>query len=91
MALAESGGREHQIGVLIERKEFGAGGEGGGEIGAEIDVDIDAGIDTELIRKTLVEALEPYALPRRMKIVERIPMKENGKYDWPAIGRILRT
>lgn len=75
MALAESGGREHQIGALIQ-------GQGSG-LGVEV--------DTELIRKTLVGALEPYALPRRMKTVERIPMKENGKYDWPAIGRILST
>jgi acyl-coenzyme A synthetase/AMP-(fatty) acid ligase len=79
MALAESGGREHQIGVLIQGQEVGAGIEGGG------------GVDTELIRKNLVAALEPYALPRRMKTVERIPMQKNGKYDWPAIGRILST
>jgi acyl-coenzyme A synthetase/AMP-(fatty) acid ligase len=48
-------------------------------------------VDTELIRKSLVDALEPYAMPRRLKTVERIPMKKNGKYDWPAIGRLLRT
>lgn len=67
IALPESGGREHQIGALIE--------------GCELDM--------EMIRKTLVDSLEPYALPRYMKKVERIPMQKNGKYDWPGIIRIL--
>ncbi len=79
MALAESGGREHHIGVLIQGQDVGVG------------IDVGVEVDTELIKKTLADALEPYALPRRMKIVERIPMKDNGKYDWPGIGRILRT
>jgi acyl-coenzyme A synthetase/AMP-(fatty) acid ligase len=67
IALPESGGREHQIGALIE--------------GCELDM--------EMIRKTLVNSLEPYALPRYMKKVERIPMQKNGKYDWPDIVRLL--
>jgi len=68
MALPEAGGREHQIGVLIQGPK----------------------VDMETIRKVLAEALEPYALPRRMKKVELIPVKKNGKYDWLRIGRMLQ-
>jgi len=67
MALPESGGREHQIGALIQGHQ----------------------VDTEMIRKTLTDSLEPYALPRRMKTVDLIPVKKNGKYDWPGIVRLL--
>jgi acyl-coenzyme A synthetase/AMP-(fatty) acid ligase len=45
----------------------------------------------ESIRKSLVDSLEPYALPRRLKTVEHLPMKENGKYDRLAIVRLLNT
>jgi acyl-coenzyme A synthetase/AMP-(fatty) acid ligase len=55
-------------------------------IGALIEGD---NFDMEMIRKTLVDSLEPYAQPRYMKKVERIPMQKNGKYDWPDIVRLL--
>ncbi len=64
IALPESGGREHQIGALIQGYE----------------------LDMEMIRKTLVDSLEPYALPRYMKKVESIPMQKNGKYDLAEIA-----
>ncbi len=67
MALPEAGGREHQIGVLIQGNEVGL----------------------EAIRKSLIASLEPYALPRRMKTVEMIPLTPNGKFDWAAIVRLL--
>ena len=41
------------------------------------------------IRKTLSDALEPYALPRRIRRVDRIPVKNNGKYDWAAIIQLM--
>ncbi len=41
------------------------------------------------IKKILAASLEPYAQPRRIKTVKRIPVKENGKYDWPAIIELL--
>jgi len=44
---------------------------------------------TKTIRKALIDSLEPYALPRRMKKVERIPITKNGKYDWGAIVQLL--
>jgi acyl-coenzyme A synthetase/AMP-(fatty) acid ligase len=45
--------------------------------------------DTAMIQSKLAEALEPYAVPRRIKKVERIPLTQNGKYDWNAIVRLL--
>ncbi len=68
MALPETGGREHQIGVLIQGSM----------------------VELEKIRKELADTLEPYALPRRMKKVDLIPVKKNGKYDWLKIGRLLQ-
>ncbi len=68
MALPETGGRENQIGALIQG----------------------ANVDAETIRRRLTDSLEPYALPRRIKTVERIPVKNNGKYDLLAIARLLK-
>ncbi len=45
--------------------------------------------ETDTIKKTLIDALEPYALPRRIKIVDRIPVNDNGKYDWQTITHLL--
>jgi len=46
-------------------------------------------VDTQSIHKNLAERLEPYALPRRLKVVEKIPVSKNGKYDRMAIIRLL--
>ena len=46
-------------------------------------------VDTQNVHKNLAERLEPYALPRRLKVVEKIPVNKNGKYDRPAIVRLL--
>lgn len=43
------------------------------------------------IRTALAAALEPYALPRLIKVVGQIPVKKNGKYDREAILRLLST
>jgi len=67
MALPEAGGREHQIGALVQGNA----------------------VNIERIRKSLSDSLEPYALPRRIKTVAHIPMKNNGKYDWPTIIRLM--
>ncbi|MCK9378421.1 MAG: acyl--CoA ligase [Syntrophobacterales bacterium] len=42
-------------------------------------------VDMAQLRKTLVESLEFYALPRVLKTIDRIPLQENGKYDRDAI------
>jgi acyl-coenzyme A synthetase/AMP-(fatty) acid ligase len=69
MALPKAGGRENQIGALIEGDK----------------------VDAETIRKNLVDSLEPYAMPRRIKTVDRIPVKDNGKYDRLAIAKLLKN
>jgi acyl-coenzyme A synthetase/AMP-(fatty) acid ligase len=46
-------------------------------------------VDLKKIQQKLADSLEPYALPRRMKTVERIPITQNGKYDWTAIVQLL--
>ncbi len=56
-------------------------------IGALIEGDT---ANTKTIKKNLTLCLEPYALPRRLKKVERIPLTKNGKYDWIAIVRLLK-
>lgn len=67
MALPEVGGREHQIGALIQGNR----------------------VNTDRIRKALSDSLEPYAMPRRIKIIDLIPVKKNGKYDWPSIIQLM--
>jgi len=46
-------------------------------------------VDCDKIKRALAEVFEPYALPRRMKTVEWIPLTQNGKYDWQSIVRQL--
>jgi len=46
-------------------------------------------VDTDGIRKVLIDRLEPYALPRVIKSIERIPVQDNGKYDRQAIERLF--
>jgi len=47
-------------------------------------------VDIEALRKTLADSLESYALPRRIRTVERIPMTASGKYDRAAIAGLLQ-
>ncbi|HEB68435.1 MAG TPA: acyl-CoA synthetase [Desulfobulbus sp.] len=46
-------------------------------------------VDTDVIKKMLAERLEPYARPRTLKVVDRIPVQKNGKYDRQAIARLF--
>jgi len=46
-------------------------------------------VEIEALRRQLATHLEPYALPRAIRIVDRMPLKDNGKYDRPAILRLL--
>jgi acyl-coenzyme A synthetase/AMP-(fatty) acid ligase len=48
-------------------------------------------VEIATIRKHLTDSLEPYAQPRRMSLIKSIPVKNNGKYDWPAITRLLEN
>lgn len=46
-------------------------------------------VNIEGLKKMLASRLEPYALPRTIKTVGRMPMKENGKYDRDKILRLF--
>lgn len=46
-------------------------------------------VDPDAISKGIKEALPLYALPRRLKVVDRIPMSATGKYNRPAIEKIF--
>jgi acyl-coenzyme A synthetase/AMP-(fatty) acid ligase len=50
-----------------------------------------AGVDMALLRQTLADSLEFYALPRTLKTTDRIPLQDNGKYDRGAIIGLLET
>ena len=50
-----------------------------------------AGVDMALLRQTLADSLEFYALPRVLKTVGQIPLQDNGKYDRNAIIGLLET
>jgi len=46
--------------------------------------------DPEAIRKALAARFEPYALPRAIKTIDRLPMKANGKVDRAAIACLFQ-
>jgi acyl-coenzyme A synthetase/AMP-(fatty) acid ligase len=46
-------------------------------------------VEAGSIREALAGRLEPYALPRIIKTVARMPLKDNGKYDRDAIRHLL--
>ncbi len=46
-------------------------------------------VDMALLRQTLADSLEFYALPRVLKTIDRIPLQDNGKYDRNAILGLL--
>jgi acyl-coenzyme A synthetase/AMP-(fatty) acid ligase len=46
-------------------------------------------VDMEAIQKNLVARFEPYALPRALKVIDRLPIKDNGKVDRAAILRLF--
>jgi acyl-coenzyme A synthetase/AMP-(fatty) acid ligase len=47
------------------------------------------GVDGKTILETLANDLEAYALPRRIRIVETIPVTDTGKIDRAAVDRLL--
>jgi acyl-coenzyme A synthetase/AMP-(fatty) acid ligase len=46
-------------------------------------------VDTEAIRAVLATRFEPYALPRAIKAIDRLPVKANGKVDREAVLRLF--
>ncbi|WP_051305494.1 class I adenylate-forming enzyme family protein [Desulfogranum mediterraneum] len=75
-ALPEGGGRQHLIAALVQVRG--------------VDPGRDPGLDPSFLQGFLEERLEPAARPRRLLIVEQIPLQANGKYDGQAITRLLQ-
>ncbi|MCF8056006.1 MAG: AMP-binding protein [Desulfocapsa sp.] len=48
-------------------------------------------VDLEKIKHILAVSLEPAALPKIIKVVPRIPIRPNGKYDRDAIIQLLSS
>jgi len=46
-------------------------------------------VDVEAIRAILAARFEPYALPRALRAINRLPVKENGKVDREAVLRLF--
>jgi len=57
--------------------------------GTDIAAVVETEMDEEELRKVLSNTLEHYALPRRIRIVDRIPSTSTGKYDREAITRLF--
>ncbi|MBN1665090.1 MAG: long-chain fatty acid--CoA ligase [Deltaproteobacteria bacterium] len=47
--------------------------------------------DRTHLRQSLAHMLEPYAMPRSIKFVDKIPVTASGKYDRQAIEQLFRT
>jgi len=46
-------------------------------------------VDAARIRSALAERVEPYALPRRIVAVDKIPLSAAGKYDRRAAALLF--
>jgi acyl-coenzyme A synthetase/AMP-(fatty) acid ligase len=58
----------------------------------EIVAVVEGSVDAIQIRQALADKVEPYALPRRIVTVDKIPMSAAGKYDrQAAAGLFART
>jgi acyl-coenzyme A synthetase/AMP-(fatty) acid ligase len=51
---------------------------------------IEGELDEEQLRKSALTGLEAYAQPRRVRIVERIPVSLSGKHDRKAIEKLFQ-
>ena len=50
---------------------------------------IEGDIDVQTIRNALMSQLEPYAVPKKIKVVEKIPLTSAGKYNKTEIDKLL--
>jgi acyl-coenzyme A synthetase/AMP-(fatty) acid ligase len=69
--------------VVADAVVFSLPGDAGRE--TEIVAVVEATADTDGLRQALRRSLEPQALPRRIKVVSRMPMLATGKYDRLAL------
>lgn len=47
-------------------------------------------VDVEEVRRHLISRFETYAIPRTIRLVGRMPLKDNGKYDRAEILQLLQ-
>jgi len=52
---------------------------------------VQGNIDKDRFRERASKIVEPYAIPRRIKIVDEIPVSSTGKYDRKVVERIFLT
>ena len=52
---------------------------------------IEGQVGGQELRQGLAQLLEPYAMPRAIKVVEQIPLTASGKFDRTVIDRMLET
>jgi acyl-coenzyme A synthetase/AMP-(fatty) acid ligase len=57
--------------------------------GTDIAAVIEADLDESELRQVLSRTLEQYALPRRIRIVDKMPSTSTGKYDREAIMKLF--
>jgi acyl-coenzyme A synthetase/AMP-(fatty) acid ligase len=57
--------------------------------GSGIAVIIEGEIDHAYVRQHVVRMLEPYAVPRKIRVTDKIPLLPTGKYDRQRIESIL--
>jgi acyl-coenzyme A synthetase/AMP-(fatty) acid ligase len=50
---------------------------------------VETDIKTNAISHSLAEALEPYARPRTVRIIAKMPVTSTGKYDRKAIAKLF--
>lgn len=46
-------------------------------------------VEVEAIRAALAARFEPYGLPRALRVIDRLPVKDNGKIDREAVLRMF--
>ncbi|MBN1534026.1 MAG: acyl--CoA ligase [Spirochaetes bacterium] len=57
---------------------------------SEIHALIEGTVDEAAVRREAAALLEPYAMPRRIRVVDRIPLLSTGKYDRKTIEEMLK-
>ncbi len=57
----------------------------------EISALVETGLALADLKRKLVKKLESYAVPRRLKIVDRIPVTSAGKFDRDEIRKLFNT
>ena len=52
---------------------------------------VQGNIDQDRFRERASKIVEPYAIPRRIRIVDEIPVSSTGKYDRKVMEQIFLT